>query len=171
MAHLTCSECKAMRDSVPDDYAGTLQCAHCGTILRVVTRNGLTVDVRRRKVELEIPEGLPDDLRRILSDAVACLESECCAASLVMARVFVEGLMSRAGFRGTLAEQIQTAYQQKVISDYAYHLASASRLMGNYGAHYAPTLMNLEPTECRLVLELVRGLATNILASNVSLNH
>jgi len=56
-----------------------------------------------------------------------------------MARVFADGLLARAGFEGRLVDRIQAAHEGGAISDLSYHMASVSRLLGNFGAHYAET--------------------------------
>lgn len=167
MPYVRCPSCQNSYVSVPNYYDDTVQCSACATILRVLMRNGIAVNVRTKKIDINIPSGLPEDLRHIFADAVTCLENNCYAASLVMARVLAEGLLTEAGFTGTLMQQIKGAYDKRAITDYAYHLASASRLMGNFGAHYSSSLTNLDPAECKTVLDVVRSLAANLLSASL----
>ncbi|MGH7815689.1 MAG: DUF4145 domain-containing protein [Candidatus Binataceae bacterium] len=167
MSVVNCPACVRVKINLPDDYAGTVQCPRCAQILRVLVRHGVVAEVGVRKIDLEIPPGLPVELRRILEDAVKCLENDCYPATLTMARVFAEGLLSEAGFAGRLADQIKAAHEKKAISDYAYHLATASRLRGNSAAHYSRDLGKLDYSECRTVLEIVRSLASSIVAAGL----
>lgn len=167
MPCVTCPNCKIMSPVLPDNYRGTVQCSGCASVIRAVVENGIPVTATLRKLDLDVPSQLPEDLGRLLSDAVTCLENDCRPASLVMARVFAEGLLARAGFKGRLVDCIQAAHEKKAISDFAYHLASASRLLGNFGAHYGETVVNLDAAECKLVLDLVRSLALHVISSGL----
>jgi Domain of unknown function (DUF4145) len=114
---------------------------------------------------------VPQDLQRIFAQAVTCAENDCYGASLVMARVFADGLLTKAGFEGNLDRQIKSAREKGVIGDdYAFHLASASRLMGNSGGALLAGLLQAYLDECKLVLGLVRALAADILASGMNLS-
>jgi hypothetical protein len=42
-----------------------------------------------------MPEGLPEELEKILNESISCYEVGNFAASVVMAGLFIEGLMKR----------------------------------------------------------------------------
>ena len=86
-----------------------------------------------------------------------------------MARVCAEGMLARAGFQGRLIDKIEAARAAGAISNPGYHMANTSRLLGNFGAHYAETLVNLDAAECRLVIDLVRSLAVSLISSGLLL--
>ncbi len=167
MPSVTCPSCKRRSPLLPDDYQGTVQCSECASVIRALVVNGIPVLATLRKIEVEVPPQLPEDLRRLLADAITCLENDCRPASLVMARVFADGLLARAGFEGRLVDRIQAAHDDGAISDLSYHMASVSRLLGNFGAHYAETLVNLDSEECKLVIDLVRNLAIKLISSGL----
>lgn len=136
----------------------------CGSILRAVVAAGRVRDVRLRKFDLDIPVGLPTDLDQILSEAVACFEVGSNAATVVLARLFLEGVLSRAGIReDQLIKQIDAGKAGGALTPIGYHVASASRLLGNIGAHYSDELSKLSSSDARLVLEMARKVAADLL--------
>lgn len=152
--------------SSPEDYEGTLQCQHCGGIARLLVRKGRPVDVTVRGISFQVPEGLPADLQKLLSQAVACFDAGSPAAAVVLAGLFIEGLLINQGIKGDrLVDMIDKAHDQSRISALGYHVATASRLIRNVGAHYSEELVHLTESDARLVLEMTRKLATDLLRS------
>jgi hypothetical protein len=150
----------------PDDYDGTMQCDHCAAIARVLVRKGRTIDAKVRGLDFQIPDGLPAELRPLLSQAVACFDAGSPAATVVLAGLFIEGLLAKQGITGDrLVDMIDAAHKAARISTLGYHVATASRLIRNIGAHYSEELVRLTESDARLVLEMTRKLATDILGS------
>lgn len=151
---------------VPDNFQDTIQCDRCGAIVRAVMIAGRARDVRLRKFDLDVPVGLPADLEQILAEAVACFEIGSNAATVVLTRLFLEGLLTRSGAKKTqLVKQIEAAKQQGDLSPLGYHVASASRLLGNIGAHYSDELLRLTQSDARLVLEMARKIASDLVST------
>jgi hypothetical protein len=146
-----------------DQYDGTIQCDNCAAVVRVSVRDGAVVDAKLRKLDFEIPLGISDDLRYLLSQAVACYEAGSPAATVVLAGLFIEGLLATKGLKGDrLVEMIEVAHKAGMISTLGYHVATASRLIRNLGAHYSNELVQLTDSDARLVLEMTRKLASDI---------
>lgn len=155
--------CKGMISS-PEDYEGTLQCQHCAGIARLVVKKGKPIDVSVRGFSFQVPEGLPPELYKLLSQAVACFDAGSPAAAVVLAGLFIEGLLLNQGIKGDrLVDMIDKAHAQDRISTLGYHVATASRLIRNIGAHYSDDLVSLTESDARLVLEMTRKLATDLL--------
>ena len=155
--------------SSPEDYEGTLQCQHCAGIAKLLVRKGRPVDVSIRGISFQIPEGLPSELQKLLSQAVACFDAGSPAAAVVLAGLFIEGLLIRQGMKGDrLVDMIDQAHDQGRISALGYHVATASRLIRNIGAHYSDELVSLTESDARLVLEMTRKLATDLLKGTES---
>lgn len=150
----------------PDHYEGTLQCDYCAAIVRVLICNGRVVDARLRKLDFEIPSEMPSDLRNLLCQAVACFEAGSPAATVVLAGLFIEGLLRTKGItEDRLVDMIGTAHERELISSVGFHVATASRLIRNMGAHYSTELAQLTDSDARLVLEMTRKLSDDILNS------
>jgi hypothetical protein len=161
-----CPECKNLVSGLPSEYSGTVQCDKCAKMIYVVIRQGLAVHVHMRSLTLDVPPGLPSDLESILAQAIACFEVGSNAAAVVLAGLFLEGLLKEAGIAGDrLVQMIEQAHQDKVVSTLGYYVATASRLIRNIGAHYSPELARLSASDARLVLEMTRKLAADILES------
>lgn len=149
----------------PDEYDGTIQCDKCATVLRVSTRAGAVTDAKVRKLDFEIPTGIPADLRYLLCQAIACFEAGSPAATVVLAGLFIEGLLISRGVSGDrLVDMVEAGHDQGMISRIGYHVASASRLIRNIGAHYSDELVQLTDSDARLVLEMTRKLANDIVS-------
>jgi hypothetical protein len=132
----------------------------------VTVREGIILDVRLRKIDLDVPNGLPTDLEKILYESIACLEADSNAAAVVLAGLFIEGLLIRVGVGdGRLVDMIEKAYKAGIVSTLGYHFATASRLIRNMGAHYSEELSRLTSSDARLVLEMTRKLADDIISS------
>ena len=163
-----CPACKNLIVVNSNDFQNTIQCKNCAKILRVLISNGIAVSVRLQKIELDIPQGLPEKLERILTEAITSCEAGSYASAVVMSGLFLEGLLKEAGFeKGNLDDMIETAYQKNALSHLGYHVANASRLFRNKGAHYSPELSKLDYSDARLALEMVRKLAVDVLSSNL----
>jgi hypothetical protein len=166
MPSARCLKCAHLIVGLPSEFRDTVQCANCATVLRIVTRNDRVADVRLPKFDLDIPSGLPSDIEQILAEAVICFESGSNVATVVLAGLFVEGLLTKTGAKGSrLVEMIKSAHDAKMISSTGFHVASASRLLRNVGAHYSADLARLLESDARLVLEMARKLASDVLAS------
>jgi hypothetical protein len=138
----------------------------CAKIIHVVLRNGLVVHVHMRTVALDVPPGLPADLDSVLAQAIACFEVGSNAATVVLAGLFLESLLKEIGITGDrLVEMIEQAHKDKIVSTLGYDVATASRLIRNIGAHYSSELARLSGSDARLVLEMTRKLAADILES------
>jgi len=149
--------------SVPDDHQDTIQCDRCAAIVHVVTRHGKVINARLQTFTLDMPAGLSPDLQAILLQALACYEIGSSAATVVLAGLFLEGLLQEAGMTGDrLVDMIEEAHKAKIVSPLGYHVATASRLIRNIGAHYSSELARLSPSDARLVLEMTRKLAADI---------
>ncbi len=166
MATITCPKCMNQKTELVTHFSGTIQCSTCGVVLRVVVKDGITADVRLRSIDLDIPPGLPTEIERLLSDSIACAEIEVSTAAVVLAGLFLEGLLQKAGMsRSRLVDMITQAHKAGVISDLGLHLATASRYLRNIGAHFSDDLAKLSPSDARLVLEIVRKLAADVVES------
>jgi hypothetical protein len=159
-------KCANRITGVPDDYQDTIQCDHCASIVYVVTRHAKVVSARLQTLTLDIPSGLPPDLQTILVQAIACYEVGSSAATVVLAGLFLEGLLQEAGITGDrLVDMIEQAQKADIVSTLGFHVATASRLIRNIGAHYSPELVRLTPSDARLVLEMARKLAADVVES------
>ena len=126
MALAVCPNCSNSLAMLPDDFQDTVQCAKCASILRIVMRGGRPADVRIRRIDLDVPDGLPSDLEQILSEAIACYEIGSNAATVVLAGLFIEGLLIKIGMKGDrLVEMIEQAHRAKIVSPLGFHVATA----------------------------------------------
>ena len=147
---------------MPNEHDGPLQCDGCGKTLRVLIKGNTTMTVTALRVALSIPPSLPSGLKRILSEAVKCFEAGSDIGAVILCRVFTEGLMTELGVRADrLADKINEAHQRNLISKRTFHAASASRLVGNTGAHYSAELETITSSEADLVLRLAFDMAEN----------
>jgi len=62
---------------------------------------------------------------------------------------------------------IQKAHDEGIISELGFHVATASRMLRDIGAHYSKELTTLTSSDSRLVLEMVRKLAADIVNAGV----
>jgi len=153
----------------PDNYEGTLQCDSCSSVVRVTVREGRVVDAKLRKLDFEVPPGVPADLRDLLCQAVACFDAGSPAATVVLAGLFIEGLLVTKGMAGDrLVELIEAGHAAGLISTLGFHVATASRMIRNIGAHYSPELVQLSDSDARLVLEMTRKLASDIVGAEAA---
>jgi hypothetical protein len=158
--------CKNVITNLPDNFNDIVQCSKCASIVRVVTRDGRTAYATIHGIELDVPAGLPSDLNKILTEAIACYEVGSNAATVVLAGLFIEGLLIKIGIKSDrLVEMIEQAHKEGIVSTLGYHVATASRLLRNIGAHYSDELVQLDSSDARLVLEMTRKLAGDIIAS------
>jgi hypothetical protein len=168
MPYIVCPECKNRLHVTPSDFQDTIQCEKCTKMLRVLIRNSITNSVHLQKIDLDIPRGLPENLEKILTEAITSCEAGNYASAVVMSGLFLEGLLKEAGFeKNSLSEMIKVAHEEKALSSLGYHVATASRLFRNMGAHYSPELSKLDYSDARLILEMVRKLAVDILSSGL----
>ena len=65
---------------------------------------------------------------------------------------------------------IKAAHEANAISAIGFHVASASRMLRNLGAHYSEELTQLNASDARLVLEMARKLASDVLSSGALKN-
>lgn len=166
MSTVVCPICKNKNSIYDPEYRDTFQCEKCAEILRVVIKSSRVTDVRTRKLDLDVPDGLPEDLEQIIAEAISCYEVGSYAATVVMSGLFLEGLLLEANIQGKrLVEMIEKAHEDKMISNLSFHVATASRMLRNIGAHYSEELTSLSASDARLVLEMVRKLADDIVRS------
>lgn len=166
MASIRCPLCKLSTSLDYKNYNDTFQCYHCGEVLKVRVKEGCVTSVRLQKIDLELPKGLPDDLEKILNESIECYEVGSYAASVVMAGLFVEATLKKINVSGkNLFEMIEKAKEAKIISDLGFHVATASRLLRNLGAHYSDELLRITDSDARLTIEMARKLAVDVLES------
>lgn len=104
--------------------------------MRVVIRNGRAADARLRKTDIDVPVGLPKDLEQVFAEAIACFETGSFVATVVLSGLFVEGLLSKTGTKGKrMVDMIKAAHDEGKISSLGFHVATASRMLRNLGAH------------------------------------
>lgn len=151
---------------LPDDFQDTIQCGTCPEIMRVVVRNGRAADARLRKTDIDVPAGLPKDLEQVFAEAIVCFETGSFVATVVLSGLFVEGLLSKTGTKGKrMVDMIKTAHEEGKISSLGFHVATASRMLRNLGAHYSPELSKIRGSDARLILEMARKLASDVVSS------
>ncbi len=168
MASVICPSCQRPTILSADEYNDTFQCGNCSAMLRVRIKGGKVANVRTHNIFLDIPDGLSKELEKIVYESIACYEVEAFAASVVMAGLFIEGLMKESGVPGDrLVDMIKNAKDMSVISDLGFHVATASRLLRNTGAHYSEDLTKISDSDARLTLEMARKLAVDIIESKV----
>jgi len=155
--------CDGVTSIAPRDYSGALQCSTCGALLTVSVRDGVVGVVRLRGLESSRPEGLPVELASVFDQSVSCYEAGSAAGSVVLSGLFVEGLLKHVGVKGdTLNHLIRNASDSGVVTGIGYHLASASRLLRNTGAHYSEELARLTLEDARLTLDIARRIALEL---------
>ena len=166
MPNIRCPNCKQNILNLPGDFRDTVQCDSCAVVLRAVIKKGVVVDARLRTIDLDIPDKLPDELEQVLAEAVSCFEIGSYAGCIVLAGLFVEGMLKKAGIKGDrLVDMISAAHEAGIFSELGFHVATASRYFRNMGAHYSDDLVSLTSSDARLVLEMVRKLAADVLVS------
>ncbi|WP_318522425.1 DUF4145 domain-containing protein [Photobacterium leiognathi] len=166
MPNFTCTECKRRSYLSESNYNDTIQCEECSKILKVRVKDNKVVNVRAHTIDLEIPEGLPESLDQILDESVSCYEVGCYSASVVMSGLFVEGALREADISGSrLVDMINNAKESGKITQLSYHMATASRMLRNTGAHYSEELSKISDSEARLTLEMARKLVIDLMDS------
>jgi hypothetical protein len=131
-------------------------------------RDGRARSVSPANFSLDTPPGLDSQLTADLGEACACFNAGAYRATVVMARRFLEALLDKRGFKGrTLVERIKVAYDAKAVTPLAFQLASSTRILGNYGAHYSDDeLAQIGKDEAELVLTMVRHIVKSAVASS-----
>lgn len=164
MAYARCPHCKVPNSGLPDDFHDRLQCGNCGGLFIAEVRSGRARTVSSATYALEIPNGFDPHLAADLKEACACFNAEAYRATVVMARRFLEALLDRRGFKGrTLVERIKAAHDAHAVTPLAFQLASSTRILGNYGAHYSDDeLTQIGKDEAELVLTMVRQIMKSV---------
>lgn len=171
MATIVCPTCKKQTILNQTDYNDTFQCEKCGEVLRVRVKSSQVTNVRTHNIDLEMPQGLPEDLEKILNESISCYEAGSFAASVVMAGLFIEGLLRKTNVNGSrLVDMIEKAKEENIISNLGFHVATASRLLRNIGAHFSEELTRISDSDARLTIEMARKLAVDILESGALRN-
>ena len=171
MASVVCPTCKQKTVLNKVDYNDTFQCENCGEVLRVRIKGDQVANVRTHNIDLEMPKGLPEDLEKILNESISCYEAGSFAASVVMAGLFIEGVLKETKVSGNrLVDMIEKAKEENIISNLGFHVATASRLLRNIGAHFSDELTKISDSDARLTIEMARKLAVDILESGVLKN-
>lgn len=168
MASAKCptTNCDYTFTALPKDFDGTIQCQKCTRTVRIVVKDDRPADVRLRTIDFAIPAELPAPLAKIIDEAIACFEVGSNAATVVLAGLAVEGMLRESKITGkTLADMIEKAHAAGAVSLLGRHVATASRLMRNMGAHYSADLAKLSRSDARLALELTRKIADDLGAS------
>jgi hypothetical protein len=127
-------------------------------------KDGRARTVSAANFVLEAPAELDKQLTADLQEACACFNAGAYKATVVMARRFLEALLDKRGFKGrTLVERIKAAYDAKAVTPLAFQLASSTRILGNYGAHYSDDeLAQIGKDEAELVLTMVRQIIKSL---------
>ena len=157
---------------MPHDHDGPLQCEMCGTGLRVLIKDNATMIVNLMRINLAVPKVLPHGLAQILTEAVRCFDCGSDIGAVVLCRLFTEGVLTEIGIKAEkLATQIEEAYKSRVIAKHTFHTASASRLVGNAGAHYSDDLETITSSEAEIVLRLVFQMAETLVPRLKAIKH
>lgn len=164
MASALCPHCGRSDVSLPDNFADRVQCNGCGKLFVVEIKDGRARTVSSASFVLDPPESLEPSLASDLREACACFNAEAYRATVVMVRRFLEALLDKKGFKGrTLADRIKAAHAARVVSDLQFQLASSTRILGNYGAHYSDDeLAQIGKDEAELVLLMMRQILKSL---------
>ena len=105
-------------------------------------------------------------MEQVFAEAIGCFETGSFVATVVLSGLFVEGLLSKTGTKGKrMVDMIKTAHEEGKISSLGFHVATASRMLRNLGAHYSPELSKIRGSDARLILEMARKLASDVVSS------
>lgn len=166
MSSFICPACKLHSVLQPRDYEGTIQCTCCPAVLKIKIKNDIVSEIAVSKIDVPIPDGLQPTLKRILVEAVKCFDCGSDVASLVLCRLFIEGLLTEIGIKpDKLWKMIETAYDGNAISQATYYTATLSRLKGNESAHYSEELGAISSDDSEMVLKLVSRIAAEVVQS------
>jgi hypothetical protein len=107
-----------------------MQCDHCAGIARLLVRKGIAVDVAVRGLDFQVPKGLPPELQKLLNQAVACFDAGSPAATVVLAGLFIEGLLTKEGLQGNrLVDMIDAAHKSE--PDFCSRLPRSNSIQAN----------------------------------------
>ena len=164
MASAICPHCKREYLSLPDAFHDRIQCRYCAGMFVAEIKDGLARTVSAANLVLDVPANFDAQLSADLKEACACFNAEAYKATVVMARRFLEALLDKRGFKGrNLVDRIKSAYEAKAVTPLAFQLASSTRILGNYGAHYSDDeLSQIGNDEAELVLNMVRQIIKSI---------
>lgn len=158
MATACCPHCYETYKMLPQEFNDRVQCASCSKMSIVEMKDGRARTVTPSTYVLDPPIGLDLRLASDLKEACACFNVGAYKASVVMARRFLEALLDQRGFKGrTLFDRIKTAHTAGAVNELQFGLASSTRILGNYGAHYSDDKLEMiGQEEAELVLNMVR---------------
>lgn len=158
MASASCPHCNRSYVGLPDQFHDRLQCGACSKMFIAEIKDGRARTVSPAQFILEAPPALDPLLAADLSEACACFNAEAYKATVVMARRFLEALLDRQGFKGnTLFQRIEKAHASGAVGELQFQLASSTRILGNYGAHFSDDqLAQIGQDEAELVLSMIR---------------
>jgi hypothetical protein len=158
MPSALCPYCKHQCVGLPQDFWDRIQCTYCAKMFIAEIREGRARNVTPAMYVLEPPASLDPQLASDLAEACACFNVEAFKATVVMARRFLEALLDKKGFPGkTLVQRIEAAHQRGAVGELQFQLATSTRILGNYGAHFSDDeLSRIGQDEAELVLNMVR---------------
>jgi hypothetical protein len=165
MATARCPHCNVVNLALPEEFHDRLECSHCGKLFIAEIKAGRARTVSPAAYVLDPPTELEPQLSSDLREACACFNVGAFKATVVMARRFLEALLDKRGFKGrTLVDRIAAARTSGAVGDFNFQLASSTRILGNYGAHYSDDeLTQIGQDEAELVLNMVRQLLKSVL--------
>jgi Domain of unknown function (DUF4145) len=164
MAVARCPNCNQPNTGLPQEFHDLMQCDMCGKMFIAEIKAGRARKVSPAAYVLDLPQGMDPQLAADIIEACACFNVGAYRATVVMTRRFLEALLDKRGFKGrTLVERIKSAYDSKAVTPLAFQLASSTRILGNYGAHYSDDeLSQIGLDEAELVLNMVRQIIKSL---------
>ena len=164
MAFARCPHCKNSYMGLPDEFHDRLQCTACGEMFVAEIKDGRARTVSSATFVLDPPAGIDLQLSSDLTEACGCFNVGAYKATVVMARRFMEALLDKRGFKGkSLFDRIKAAHAAGAVSDLQFQLASSTRILVNYGAHYSDDqLAQIGRDEAELVLNMIRQILKSI---------
>jgi len=164
MASARCPHCNDSNVSLPDQFADRIQCSRCGRMFFAEIKDGRARTVSPSNFVLDPPPGLAPQIASDLNESCACFNAGAYKATVVMVRRVLEAVLDTRGFSGsTLVERIRAAHASGAVSDLHFQLASSTRILGNYGAHYSDDqLAQIGKDEAELVLQMMRQILKSL---------
>ena len=164
MPSALCPHCRGEYLGLPEMFHDRIQCRRCGGMFVAEIKDGRARTVNAANLILDVPRDYDAQLAADLREACACFNAEAYKATVVMARRFLEALLDKRGFKGrNLVERIKSAFDAKAVTPLAFQLASSTRILGNYGAHYSDDeLSQIGKDEAELVLNMVRQIMKSV---------
>jgi len=164
MTSARCPHCNDIYLQLPDEFLDRVQYGKCGKMFVVEIKDGRARTVSPATFVLDPPAGMDLQLASDLKECCTCFNAGVYKATVVMARRFLEALLDQRGFKGrTLFERIRAAHAAKAVNELQLALASSTRILGNYGAHFSDDeLAEIGSDEAELVLSMVRQILKSV---------